>query len=104
VLSARQLDGLQQILLGIEDVTERQERAQATLQESEERFRNMADAAPVMIWTSGPDRAFTFFNKGWLAEPCRRNWATAGPRACMRLIWTDAWIPTHLRFMCAAAS
>jgi PAS domain S-box-containing protein len=37
------------------------------LRESEERFRNMADHAPVMIWVAGPDRLCTFFNKGWLA-------------------------------------
>jgi two-component system, chemotaxis family, CheB/CheR fusion protein len=67
VLNAHQLDGLQQILVSIEDVTERQERAEATLQESEERFENMADAAPQMIWTSGPDKLRTFFNRGWLA-------------------------------------
>jgi two-component system, cell cycle sensor histidine kinase and response regulator CckA len=36
------------------------------LRESEERFRNMADTAPVMIWVSGPDKLCTFFNKGWL--------------------------------------
>jgi two-component system CheB/CheR fusion protein len=67
VLSARQLDGLEQVLLGIEDITERKTRAEATLHESEERFRIMADTAPVMIWVSGPDKARTFFSKGWLA-------------------------------------
>jgi PAS domain S-box-containing protein len=36
------------------------------LRESEERFRNMADTAPVMIWVSGPDKLCTFFNQGWL--------------------------------------
>jgi PAS domain S-box-containing protein len=36
------------------------------LRESEERFRNMADTAPVMIWISGPDNLRTFFNKTWL--------------------------------------
>ena len=36
------------------------------LRESEERFRNMADTAPVMIWVAGPDKVLTFFNKTWL--------------------------------------
>ena len=36
------------------------------LRESEERFRNMADTAPVMIWVSGADKQCTFFNKPWL--------------------------------------
>src|SRR6266436_9321237 len=34
--------------------------------ESEERFRLMADFAPVMIWMSGPDKFCTYFNKRWL--------------------------------------
>ncbi len=36
------------------------------LRESEERFRNMADTAPVMIWVSAPDKLCSFFNRGWL--------------------------------------
>jgi len=42
------------------------ERSQASLFESEERFRTMANAAPVMIWMSASDKLCTFFNKAWL--------------------------------------
>ena len=38
----------------------------AELRESEERFRNMADTAPVLIWVAGPDKLRTFFNRAWL--------------------------------------
>ena len=34
--------------------------------ESEERFRHMADTAPVMMWMSGSDSLCTFFNRPWL--------------------------------------
>jgi PAS domain S-box-containing protein len=37
------------------------------LRESEDRFRTMADGAPVMMWMSGVDRRCTDFNRGWLA-------------------------------------
>jgi PAS domain S-box-containing protein len=40
--------------------------AAATLLESEARFKNMADTAPVMIWVTGADNMATFFNKQWL--------------------------------------
>ena len=35
-------------------------------QESEQRFRLMADTAPVMLWMSGADALCTFFNRSWL--------------------------------------
>jgi PAS domain S-box-containing protein len=38
----------------------------AELRESEERFRNMANTAPVMIWVTDSDKLGTFFNKRWL--------------------------------------
>ena len=41
-------------------------RNEATLKESERRFRLTADAAPVMIWISGIDKLCTWFNKPWL--------------------------------------
>jgi PAS domain S-box-containing protein len=42
------------------------ERSQAALRESEERFRLIANTAPVMIWMSGVDKLCTYFNQGWL--------------------------------------
>jgi PAS domain S-box-containing protein len=36
------------------------------LKTSEERFRKMANGAPVLIWLSGPDRRCYWFNKAWL--------------------------------------
>jgi PAS domain S-box-containing protein len=42
------------------------EDALAALRESEARFREMADSAPVLIWMAGADTLFTFFNRGWL--------------------------------------
>src|SRR6185503_19920173 len=40
--------------------------AEQALRESEERFRSMADAAPVLIWTAGPDKTRDYFNKAWI--------------------------------------
>lgn len=40
--------------------------AQDALRLSEERFRRMADCAPVMIWISGTDKLCTWFNRPWL--------------------------------------
>jgi len=36
------------------------------LQESEARFRSMADSAPMMIWMSDTQKNSEYFNKGWL--------------------------------------
>jgi PAS domain S-box-containing protein len=41
-------------------------KSEAVLRESEERFRRVANTAPVLIWMSGADKLYTFFNQGWL--------------------------------------
>jgi len=47
------------------DITERK-RAEQTLRESEQRFRLVANTAPVMIWMSSPDKLCNYFNQQWL--------------------------------------
>lgn len=47
-------------------------RLEQRLIESEERFHNMADSAPLLIWISDPDRQFTWFNRTWLDFTGRR--------------------------------
>ena len=37
------------------------------MNESQEQFRIIADALPVMLWTTGPDKHCTFFNRYWLS-------------------------------------
>jgi PAS domain S-box-containing protein len=41
-------------------------KAQAALKESEQRFRLVANTAPVMIWTTGTDKLCNYVNKPWL--------------------------------------
>ena len=56
----RQFDG---VTLDVSD----QKRAEASLRESEQRFRVVADAAPVLIWFSGTDKLRSWFNEPWLS-------------------------------------
>jgi PAS domain S-box-containing protein len=59
-------NGQPERLLGLSvDITERK-LAEDALQESEQRFRLVANTAPVMIWMSGLDKKPTYFNQLWL--------------------------------------
>ena len=46
------------------DIT-RQKQSEAALRESEARFRDMADAAPVMVWMTDNQGACIYLNKSW---------------------------------------
>jgi PAS domain S-box-containing protein len=54
------------LLFGLVWQRARAKRAEVQLRESEERFRLVANTAPVMIWTSGTDKMRNYFNKPWL--------------------------------------
>ena len=66
-----EIRGEKHLLSLVSDIAERK-RAQEVLRESEERFRLLADAAPVIIWESGPDARLTFLNRAGLEFTGRR--------------------------------
>jgi PAS domain S-box-containing protein len=64
-LEARVATGLDgNLLLALRD-NETRALADARLRESEERFRVMADCAPVMLWRADKSAECDFFNSGW---------------------------------------
>ena len=56
---------LQRTIGVVVDITDRT-KAEQSLRESEERFRLVANTAPVLIWMSGTDKLHTYFNQPWL--------------------------------------
>jgi PAS domain S-box-containing protein len=71
--------------------TRRALRTEQALRESEERFRHMADTAPVMIWVTGPDRVVSFLNKTWLKFTGRTL------DKDLQKAWTESVHPEDLR-------
>jgi len=64
------------------DLIERTLTEQA-LRESDERFRRIANTAPVMIWMSGAEKKITYLNQTWLDYTGRELDASLGHR------WTE---------------
>jgi PAS domain S-box-containing protein len=73
-------------------------RAETSLRESEERFRAMADGAPVLLWMASTDAALrTFFNRPWLEfrgrtleQEMGNGWAEDGVHPEDYRRWMDA--------------
>jgi PAS domain S-box-containing protein len=56
--------GTRRVVGTITDITSRK-LALLALAESEQRFRQTADAAPIMVWMSAPDKGCTYVNRAW---------------------------------------
>ncbi|MGV3587573.1 MAG: CHASE domain-containing protein [Adhaeribacter sp.] len=63
------------MVLEIRDVTEERQ-AQSAILESEARFRNMADNAPVMIWLNNEEGLVTYLNRRWFEFTGKPNEAS----------------------------
>jgi PAS domain S-box-containing protein len=81
------------LILFLRDVTERRRAAQAlmdreqALRESEARFRNMADNAPVMLWMTDAHGACLWLNRQW------RDFTGQSPAEGLGMGWLDAVHP-----------
>jgi PAS domain S-box-containing protein len=68
------------------DITQRK-MSEIALRESEERFRRMADHAPVMIWVTEPDGRCSFLGKTWYEFTART------PEQSLGFGWIEAMHP-----------
>jgi PAS domain S-box-containing protein len=78
-----------------EELAQRRVTEQA-LRESEERFRSLADTAPVAIWVTGPDSLGSFFNKRALTFAGRPMEQLVGNR------WAELIHPDDRHGICSA--
>jgi len=72
------------------DISDRKQ-ADAMRRENEERFRMMADSAPVMIWVTGTDSLCTFVNRQWLEFTGRTMEEEIGNR------WSEGLYPADFQ-------
>jgi PAS domain S-box-containing protein len=75
-------------IIEIRDVTAEKE-ADRALRESELRFRRMADAAPAMLWVTGPDNDTTFLSRAFY------EFTGLTADECLGLAWLNAIHPDN---------
>jgi PAS domain S-box-containing protein len=85
-----ELNGQPCVIAVTADITQLK-RAEAVLRESEQRFRLVANTAPVMIWMAGVDKLCTYFNRPWLEFSGRSLKEESGNG------WTEGVHPEDLR-------
>jgi PAS domain S-box-containing protein len=73
------------------DITKRQA-AEEKLRDSEERFRNMADHAPVMVWVTEADASCIYLNESWY------QFTGQTPATGLGFGWLDAVHPDDQKF------
>jgi len=87
-LSETTVEGGNRYLLIVRDLRERL-RVENALREGEQRFRLIADSAPVLLWVSGLDKGCTYCNRAWLEFTGRTLEQELGDG------WTDSLLPDH---------
>ncbi len=84
------------VAIFFDDITARKQ-AEKALQESEEKFRTLADSVPQMVWISTPDGFNTYCNRRWveytgmsLEESSGSGWSTPYHEDDKQVAW-EAW-------------
>lgn len=94
-ISQVETDGKKFVVTIIRDVTERRQ-AEEAVRESEQRFRLVANMAPVMIWMRNTDKlcTSTAINPGSSSPAAllKRNWAMVGRKGFTRTTRSGVWI------------
>jgi len=80
------------LILGLVISRTRRRRAEEVLRESEQRFRNMANNAPVMVWMTEPEGSCVFLSQSWY------DFTGQNPETGLGFGWVNATHPDDQRY------